>query len=320
MHVLKRSQVFLYLLFFGIGNVYANEQAANARKLLVEMGRAMDSLNYQGTIVLFRNGKLDTLKFSHSVNDGIEQERLLSLNSPLREVIRNSKEIKCIFQDSNEVIIDHRPTQRSFLMDLPEDFILAEKNYKFSLAEQQTIALIPARVVVIKPQDNFRYTRKIWVSDKHSLPLKLELMNSAGKVLEQVVFIEQQVIDSIPPVEINIDTSSNVQHVHQIEPMDFSKSDFVLTQVPAGFKEVFFARRSLSDPNKPIDHLLISDGFSSISVYLEKGSIKKQATHQSAGAVNSYFRMLKDYQLTVMGEVPAHTLKYIADGIHLRGQ
>lgn len=40
---------------------------------------------------------------------------------------------------------------------------------------------------------------------------------------------------------------------------------------------------------------------------------------QSVGAVNSFSRTINKYQLTVMGEVPAETVKTIAEGIKLRG-
>ena len=55
--------------------------------LLSAMTQAMTELNYQGTVAIFKNDKLDTLQYFHSVQNGVEQERLLSLNSPLREVI-----------------------------------------------------------------------------------------------------------------------------------------------------------------------------------------------------------------------------------------
>ena len=39
---------------------------------------------------------------------------------------------------------------------------------------------------------------------------------------------------------------------------------------------------------------------------------------QSVGAVNSYSRTINNYQLTVMGEVHAETVRFIAEGIKLR--
>jgi sigma-E factor negative regulatory protein RseB len=68
-----------------------------------------------------------------------------------------------------------------------------------------------------------------------------------------------------------------------------------------------------------VDHLLLSDGFTSVSVYMENKSAVMQSGLQSAGAVNSFSRTIGDAQITVMGEVPAETVKFIAEGIKLKG-
>ena len=75
----------------------------------------------------------------------------------------------------------------------------------------------------------------------------------------------------------------------------------------------------MHDTRQLVDHLLLSDGFTSVSVYMENKSAALQPGFQSAGAVNSFSRTIGDAQLTVMGEVPAETVKFIAEGIKLRG-
>jgi sigma-E factor negative regulatory protein RseB len=282
------------------------------------MSKAMSDLNYQGTIALFRNGKLDTLEFYHALNEGLEQERLVSLNSPLREIIRNSKHVKCTFLDTKQTIVDHRPSRRSFLMDLPENLEKAEQFYTFTLAENAIIAMRPARVIEIKPLDNYRYARKIWVDEKNFLPLKFELTSEQGAILEQMIFTGLEVFESLPRTEIQLESTQQVRHIHQLESLDFNLSSFITRQIPVGFEKMFFTHQRLRANDNPVEHLLLSDGFSSVSVYLEKIIKKQFAGHQSAGSVNSYFRQLNGYQLTIMGEVPNHTLKYIADGIHLK--
>jgi sigma-E factor negative regulatory protein RseB len=51
---------------------------------------------------------------------------------------------------------------------------------------------------------------------------------------------------------------------------------------------------------------------------MENKSAAVQSGHQSVGAVNSYSRTINNYQLTVMGEVPAETVKLIGEGVKLR--
>ncbi|MCK5355415.1 MAG: negative regulator of sigma E activity, partial [Methyloprofundus sp.] len=74
--------------------------------MFANMMQAIDTLNYQGTVALFKNGKLDTMKYVHAVKQGRYQERLIALNSPLRDIIRTSDKIMCRYQDSDDIVID----------------------------------------------------------------------------------------------------------------------------------------------------------------------------------------------------------------------
>ncbi len=295
----------------------------SAQQILQEMSRAMRALNYRGTLALFRNDRLNTMLFYHAADGGQEQERLLSLNSPLLEAIRTPSLVKCYYLDTKKVVVDHRPSRRSFLMDLPESFAESVNVYDFILSKPEIVARLPALVINVKPKDGFRYARKIWVSRDNFLPLRFELFDDHGRVLEQLVFTELQVVDSLPLIEIPIE-KNQVQHIHQLEFLDFDQAAFVLHEIPLGFKKVSFTKQHLHGADKLVDHLLLSDGFSSVSIYLEendnKPASKASPSYRTVGAVGFYTDRLKNYQLTVMGEVPVKTLKYIAQKIHLRKQ
>lgn len=318
MKFLKSVQVSFYLYCCCLANVNAAEQTMQARDVLAKMSQAMAKLNYQGTLSIYRNGKLDALKFYHAVEKGVEQERLLSLNSPLREIIRNSKQVNCIFLDSKEIIVDHRSTRRSFLMDLPENLDQVEKYYQLGLESEETIALQPTIVISIKPLDSYRFARKIWVARSNYLPLKYELLDDTGMMLEQMQFTDIAVMDTIAIKELPEVPEANVRHINDMEPIDIQRATFALQKIPQGFKAMFFAHRNMSDEEQLVEHLLLSDGFASVSIYLEKSLQQMKLGHQSAGAVNSFFQELDGHQLTIMGEVPTRTLRYIAEGFQFK--
>jgi sigma-E factor negative regulatory protein RseB len=77
----------------------------------------------------------------------------------------------------------------------------------------------------------------------------------------------------------------------------------------------------MHDSKQPVEHLLLSDGFASVSVYVENnlqpGFRSEDSIHQ-IGAVNFFTRAVDGSLITVMGEVPAKTVKFIAEGIKLR--
>ena len=86
---------FFALLLLSTGNVLAREPELNALQLLVKMNHAMEVLNYQGTVAFFKNNKLEPMKYIHAAAKGVQQERLLSLNSPLREITRDAGKVSC---------------------------------------------------------------------------------------------------------------------------------------------------------------------------------------------------------------------------------
>ena len=316
MTVVKR---FFVVLLLSIGIVSARESELNGQQVLEKMNHAMEVLNYQGTVAFLKNGKLEPMKYVHAAEKGVQQERLLSLNSPLREIVRDAGKVSCLFKETQRMIVDHRPFERSFLVDVPKNLDEMGSIYQFEMVGEENIAMLPSYVVAIQPKDNARYPRKIWIEKKQFLPLKAVLYDNSGIPLEQVVFTEIEVKDMLPFVDVKfLDAAHPAQHIHQLQRQSSDQAAFVVTELPKGFREVFFTRKPMHNAEQPVDHLLLSDGFTTVSIYMENKSAAMQSGLQSVGAVNSYSRTINNYQLTVMGEVPAETVKYIAEGIKLR--
>ena len=88
-----------------------------------------------------------------------------------------------------------------------------------------------------------------------------------------------------------------------------------LRRVPEGFQIVSYSLFMRPPANQPIEHVLLSDGFSTVSVYIEKRGNPVNAGAYRLGAVNVETAALSDHVVTVMGEVPAKTVGLIASGI-----
>jgi sigma-E factor negative regulatory protein RseB len=310
--VLRKGIVFIVSLV--TSTVYGESIAPKPLQMLQALQQAMGSLNYQGTLAILKNAKLDTLHYFHAVHQGVEQERLVSLNSPLREVIREGDKVRCLFKASQQVIIDHKPMGQSFLLELPKDLAIFEKTYRLVAEHEAQVALQTAEVVSIEPLDQFRYTRKFWIAKQTHLPLKVEVLDFTGETLEQVMFTDLQLTPPSSKVDIAFD-DKKVQHIHQFEHLGLDKLPMQLQHVPAGFEKRLFIRTHLHPSNKAVEQLLLSDGLSSVSVYLEKNPQNFRAGLQTAGAVNSLSRVIGDYSITVMGDVPVATVEFIAQGI-----
>jgi sigma-E factor negative regulatory protein RseB len=308
----------LLIVSFAV-SVYAHAEPNDGLIKLQQMQLAMATLNYAGTIAFMENGQLDIMKYFHAAKEGVEQERLMSLNSPMREVIRDSGTVSCTFKDSHKKIVNHRPVSQSFIIDLPKNLSRLAHWYEILISGEESVAMRPALVVDIQPRDNFRYSRRVWLDKETNLPLKVEVYGAEGRTLEQVVFTDLAVVEQIPFVnQHQQNETSEVQHIHQMHSEPFDQASFELENLPAGFEKVFFTRMSMHKSGKPVDHLLLSDGFSSISIYLDDHGEDIQEGLHSVGSVHSYTRFFHDRQATVMGEVPASTVQFVAKGIRFQ--
>ncbi|NOU23525.1 MAG: outer membrane lipoprotein-sorting protein [Methyloglobulus sp.] len=319
------AQLFFAILFASVSAVSAAEGSLTAKQILQKMVKAMEATNYQGTVVFLKNDQLEAMKYFHTIEKNKEQERLVSLNSPQREIIRNSDEITCLYKLTRQVIVDHRPYEHSFIVDVPTNLDELDASYHFEVVGEEDVAMLPSYVVAIQPKDDLRYARKIWIAKEQFLPMKALVYDISGVVLEQVVFTEMQV-NNHPPNKVvetpGVASQPNGEALTAVDPS--AQASFEVAALPQGFKQIFFSRKPLHQSDQPVDHLLLSDGFASVSVYLEA---KKADTTpdsripegiHSVGAINSMSRTLADSQLTVLGEVPAATVKYISEGVKFR--
>jgi sigma-E factor negative regulatory protein RseB len=324
---------FIFILFIwvktasgGNSQLHAADARPEGKQVLLKMVQAMKTLNYQGTVVFLKNDKLEPMKYFHAAKNDREQERLLSLNSPLREIIRDSRQVSCLFKTTRQLVIDHRPFERSFLVDIPQNLDELDAVYAIERIGEENVALLPAYVIAIKPKDIYRYARKIWIEKQNYLPLKVVVSDTSGKTVEQLIFTEFELKKSLPFVKVK---AADILHLQQ-EPISDSpdklskQPTFVPSSLPPGFREIFFTRRLMHNSSQPVDHMLLSDGFASVSVYMENKRAglppdsTAQKNSQSVGAINFFSKTIDNFELTVLGEVPAETVRLIAEGIKLK--
>lgn len=280
---------------------------------------AMKTLSYHGTVIFLKNGQLETMKYQHGFDNGVEFERLNSLNSPLREVLRKASEISCRYTETSKTVDSHHPIDRSLILNLPLAPQRLDAHYLLAATDHEMVALRPTQIVAVLPKDELRYARKIWIDSATSLPLKIQVYGAQGNTLEEVIFTDLALDSADGKPQLAGDAAmQHLQHRHGEDAANFEKADFMLQNWPAGYEIVFYAPNSLQKAQKAIHQLLISDGFANISVYFENKGPESVEGLRSFGSVNSFSRIMGDYQITALGEVPAKTVEYIVSGIVLR--
>jgi len=216
--------------------------------------------------------------------------------------------------------VETKPSSRSLLVELPDDPAVLTRYYRINLRGQEFIAGHLCQVVALEPRDEYRYTRLLWVDTVSRLPLKLDVINEDGQSVEQMVFTTLDTRSQVTSKDLEpvAHASMGVTQVSHRETLALESLNWTLMDVPDGFQMVSYVRLKRPPADVPVEHLLLSDGFSSVSVYLEKSGAAARKGARRVGAINVDTVLVHGYLITVMGEVPAKTVQRIAKGLHYK--
>jgi sigma-E factor negative regulatory protein RseB len=286
-----------------------------------KMSQAMQDLSYKGHFVYLHDKQLESMSVLH-VNDeqGI-RERLVSLNGEAREILRDETSLTCIWPSSRQVVVDKSNGAHLSPLWIPEDVKRLGKFYQFKLDGKDRIADQPAVVVSIQPKDQFRYGIKVWVNEKNGLLLQSNLFDEQGRTTEQVMFTDltllkdkdQMTFSVLPQVENGYALiRSHAGEDGEQHPPDRHWS---IESIPGGFwlKDSF--RKKMMNSNEYTQQMIFTDGMASVSVFIEKNSDDALSGESSMGAINAFGTRYDDYMITAIGEVPAVTVKRIAESL-----
>lgn len=285
------------------------------------MRTALRERTYRGIVAYTKENQVENMEVIHAVINGVEREKVVSLNGPMREVVRVGKTVQCFLPGSKSIITESQHGDLSSFVDLPEDFSLLTDLYDFDVGRRDRVAQREAIEINVVPRDDERYARRIWVDLASKLPLRVELLGDGGAVLEQMVFSSLQFPEAISPNDLEPSSTSPDQGVQRSEnhSLPIDSLHWTLQGVPSGFRIVSFTRMSDTPQDRPIDHLLLSDGLASISIYFDHVGDKLVVSQpSSSGAINAYSRKIDDVVVTAMGEAPAKTVQAIANGLRRR--
>jgi len=294
-----------------------------SRSWLDRMSDAVEYLNYEGTLVHMYGNDTDVLKIVHRVEGGSVTERITALSGSGREIIRNDDEVTCILPDQQAVLVEARDerdgSQSPLRGRLPSSTQFDEDFYTLSLAGTSRVAGRDVVIVEVMPRDAFRYGYRLWLDHDTAMPLKSQLWDKDGNVVEQIMFADINMMDSIPESAVQPSVPmDSFSWKHSSAPVDGSGAELPVswraTMMPPGFKLAAAKTKSAPEAGQPIEHLVYSDGLASVSVFIEMGvATEEQGEGLSRiGAANAYTTMMEERLITAVGEVPARTVRMIS--------
>ncbi|VAX00016.1 Sigma factor RpoE negative regulatory protein RseB precursor [hydrothermal vent metagenome] len=317
---MKRSLFFL-LLYLPFGIVLAEDELL---KSLNRMQDALQNLNYYGTLVFMQGGDVQSMSLAHQATEDGGVERIVNLNGYAREVIRKNDLVTCYLPDSKSVTVSTRRSGKGgWLSKLAaNDFAVMQALYRFQMDGEDRVAGYPTRRVLIQPHDAFRYGYRLWLDKDSGLLLKSDLLSESAEILEQAMFAEVSIVDEVPPAMLQPSTRSDdfvwYEESNETEEISPAEQTWRVTEMPVGFKVVSQMRHLLPDSSQLAEHLLITDGLASVSIYIEAldGEPAPFDGPFKRGAVNVYSTALDGHQIVVVGEVPAATVEMMARSLY----
>jgi len=306
--------------------------ADDARQWLTRMNDALAMRNYDGTFFHLSEGRVETMRIVHRVRAGRTTERLVSLDGSGREFVRNNDELTCYLPDQHTVLVEPRQDHGPFLGSLPQfgadvnDFYHIE-----SLADSHVLGR-SAHVIAVTPKDQFRFGYRLWLDDKTAMPLKTQLCDQHGQVIEQILFarldMPEVIADSELSPNVHTDGMRWIRQGATPEVPSPGLSAYHASELPPGFRLTVSGAQTLGEATVPARHLVYSDGLATVSVFVEAQSQPKSGSDDKHGAdeppmqglarVGSGFAfstVVQGHQVTAVGEVPAQTVEFIAHSV-----
>jgi len=297
--------------------------AQDAKTVLTRAAEAAGTLSYTGTIVYQRGYSVESSRIVHVNDAGEEQEKLVSLDGPAREVIRAKGEVRCYYPDAKLVRTEPRTFRNAFPSLSPQQLASLSQYYRVKAGEGGRVAGIDARSWRFEPKDGLRYSHEFWTDPATGMLLKARTLNERGEPVEQFAFSDLAIGRAIDP-EAARPTFTDLpagwrEKRAQFDAKEIVDTGWVVPKVPDGFVKIMEVRRDLRDRPGALSQIVFSDGLVSISVFIEqRGGRQRGIGRARMGGINQYSVKLDDYVITALGEVPAETVRMLANSVTRR--
>lgn len=316
----RTAALALLLLAAAVSPASATE---DGRAWLERMGQALATANYSGEFRIERQGYSERMQIVHRVRDGRVCERLVSLSGSRRELVRDGDEVTAYLPDRRLAIIERRPDRGGLLGKLPQAGAELEQWYEV-LQEGRVPELNarPAAIILVRPRDKLRFGHRIWVDEATGMPVRAEILDGDGQVMERLRFTRLDVRRDIPDAELQPGVDRrDFRWVRQASRPPAAAPAWTVREPPPGFTVAASAVQEMVGVPTPVDQLVLSDGLASVSVFIHATPPgQAPATGSSrAGTSSSFSAVVEGHQVTAVGEVPPGTLRAIVSGVVSRG-
>jgi sigma-E factor negative regulatory protein RseB len=281
---------------------------------------------YHGTFVVSSNaGAMASARVWRACDPGQEVERVEVLTGAPRSTLRRNNEVMTFMPDLKVLRMEKRESLGLFPDLLQSGEASLPEFYSAKRLGSDRVAGFDADVVHLAPRDNLRFGYRIWSEKKSGLVVKLQTLDSDGKVLEQSAFSELQLDAPIRAEKLTqlmvAPDGWRVERAEVVKTSAAVEGWALKTPVP-GYAPMSCYKRPAAAGAAPQGTMqwVFSDGLASVSLFVEVYDRQKHTQEGlfSSGATLTLTRRIQDWWLTAVGEVPALTLRTFAQNLERR--
>ena len=301
---------------------FAEVQSGDALGWLQKAYAATHKLSYTGVFVYQQGGAVETSRITRIVEGGVARERLEAMDGMPREVLREGDDVVCYMPATMTMRIDKQAAQRNFPGILPAQIRELADIYTIRKGDVERVAGYDCQVLLLDPKDNMRYGHKLCADSASGMLLKARTFDEKGLTVEQFNFTQLQIGGQIDRDRVKSRFSAKgrdwkVEDSRATEANLAGQGWTVRTQ-PPGFHKLTEMTRSLGGV-AGVGHIVLSDGLAAVSVFIEPSSGKPTVSGLARqGAINVYIRQVGNHRITVVGETPPESVRFIANAVEFR--
>ena len=311
----------LFAIVLLVSTTATAETTRTATEWLEWASGAMGQQSFVADVIYEQGSHVEALRLwrDASLAEG-SRERLMSLSGPPREILRTPATTTYISPTASPHP-RQRLANRSLRLPGPDAIDQLDQSYTLNLEGQGRVAERPAQRLRVIPKDNLRYGYALWLDQQTGIVLRADILESDGWPVERFMVVDLERRDSMDPALLDPVLAENDATFERATRADAARDrdgpihdNWSLTDPPAGFIQQADRTEALPGHERPVRHLVFSDGIASVSVYIKQsGASEPLQGAMSMGGVNIHARTQSEVQILAVGQVPAITVERMAN-------
>ncbi|OCG16128.1 hypothetical protein A9G09_03325 [Gilliamella sp. wkB292] len=305
--------ITLFFMLFAL-SVFAadNDKAVN---LLNKMSKSVQTNSYQiHFLSQDKDQYVTTFEYSHlgALQKEEVKAQLLYLEGPAKEIILHNNITSYFQPDSASFSITSPRITEAFPDVIYNDFTKLTDVYEFVKLGKTRTANRSVQLIKMIAKDKDRYSYIIWIDDKNFLPIRIDLLDQDGEIINQLKVVDIDEDFDQKKMKDYID-SRTYPILLSIEKQNNMLDAWRLAWLPKGFKEV--AAYNVNFYNSDIATKLFSDGVFSFTVNVSSDLSNQSNQLIQQGGRTIFSTNIGNKNIIIIGNLPKTTIERIAQNI-----